>query len=264
LVAGGSSGSDEYSIAPMREMVFGQTRTVVGLRHALIAPDGHVPSVLPGVENATAVVLISPAIGAAFTQSLITFNIGGQALLPADDHERFVFIVSGELAAGSPDRLYRLSGGSYVFGPAGQSLMLTGAKEGTRVTLFEKKYLALPDIPEPAFKVGREQDVVSQPFLGDELARLQILLPDNLSFDLAVNIFNYQPGAHLPFVETHIMEHGLLMLDGSGVYRLEDAWYPVTAGDCIWMAPYCSQWFVAMGKTPARYLYYKDVNRLPG
>ena len=31
----------------------------------------------------------------------------------------------------------------------------------------------------------------------------------------------------------------------------------------IWMAPFCPQWFVAMGKDPARYLYYKDVNRDP-
>ena len=51
------------------------------------------------------------------------------------------------------------------------------------------------------------------------------------------------------------------MLGGAGVYRLEDNWYPVQAGDAIWMAPYCAQWFVAMGKTPASYLYYKDVNR---
>jgi (S)-ureidoglycine aminohydrolase len=29
------------------------------------------------------------------------------------------------------------------------------------------------------------------------------------------------------------------------------------------MASYCPQWFVAMGKKPARYLYYKDVNRHP-
>ena len=36
---------------------------------------------------------------------------------------------------------------------------------------------------------------------------------------------------------------------------------PVAAGDVIWMAPFCPQWFVAMGKTPASYLYYKDVNR---
>ena len=96
-------------------------------------------------------------------------------------------------------------------------------------------------------------------------ARHALIAPDghvpSVSFDMAVNIFNYQPGAHLPFVETHIMEHGLLMLEGKGVYRLEDSWYPVAEGDCIWMAAYCPQWFVAMGKTRASYLYYKNVNR---
>ena len=57
------------------------------------------------------------------------------------------------------------------------------------------------------------------------------------------------------------MEHGLLMLAGGGIYRLGDRWYPVTAGDFIWMAPYCPQWFGALGKTPAKYLIYKDWNR---
>ena len=99
------------------------------------------------------------------------------------------------------------------------------------------------------------------PFLGDPAANLQVLLPNEPAFDMAVNIFAYQPGGHLPFVEIHIMEHGLVMLSGEGVYRLEDSWYPVRAGDAIWMGPYCAQWFVAMGKVPARYLYYKDVNR---
>ena len=80
---------------------------------------------------------------------------------------------------------------------------------------------------------------------------------------MAVNIFTYQPAATLPFVETHIMEHGLLMLKGQGIYRLAAEYYPVTAGDVIWMASYCPQWFVALGKTPASYIYYKDVNREP-
>jgi (S)-ureidoglycine aminohydrolase len=71
----------------------------------------------------------------------------------------------------------------------------------------------------------------------------------------------YEPGASLPMVEIHVMEHGLLMLDGGGIYRLGDSWYPVTRGDFIWMAPYCPQWFGALGKKPARYLIYKDWNR---
>jgi (S)-ureidoglycine aminohydrolase len=129
------------------------------------------------------------------------------------------------------------------------------------VNLFFKKFAPLDGAIPPETVVGRETEVAGQPYLDDEDARLQTLLPNHPSFDMAVNIFNYNPGALLPFVETHIMEHGLLMLEGKGIYRLEDRWYPVSAGDCIWMASYCPQWFTAMGKSPARYLYYKDVNR---
>jgi (S)-ureidoglycine aminohydrolase len=53
------------------------------------------------------------------------------------------------------------------------------------------------------------------------------------------------------------------MVGGQGVYRLGDSWYPVEENDAIWMASYCPQWFVAMGKTSSRYLYYKDIHRNP-
>ena len=90
---------------------------------------------------------------------------------------------------------------------------------------------------------------------------LKTLLPIDFAFDMAVNLFTFTPGAALPFVEVHVMEHGLSMLQGGGIYRLDDCWYPVQAGDTIWMASYCPQWFGALGKTPARYLYYKDIHR---
>jgi (S)-ureidoglycine aminohydrolase len=241
--------------------VFGITRTHVGPRHALIAPDSHVPSFVPGVEKATTIVLISPEMGARFTHLLLTFTAGGGAAFPANDAEAFAYLLSGSAQVEVGGKSHGLNAGSYVFLPAGQAWKLTEPVEGTQVNLFFKKYVPLAGIYSLEAVVGHESQVVSQPFLGDDDARLQILLPDNPPFDFAANIFNYKPGAHLPFVETHIMEHGLLMLEGRGIYRLEDAWYPVVAGDCIWMAPYCPQWFAAMGKSPARYLYYKDVNR---
>jgi (S)-ureidoglycine aminohydrolase len=135
--------------------------------------------------------------------------------------ERFMFVLIGQLKAKTSGEPCELVGGGYAFAPAGQSLELTGAKPGTQVNFFVKRYVSLSGTPEPAAVVGHEKEVVSQPFLCDEDARLQVLLPDALGFDLAVTIFNYRPGAHLPFVETHIMEHGLLMLEGLGVYRLE-------------------------------------------
>ena len=92
---------------------------------------------------------------------------------------------------------------------------------------------------------------------------MKCLLPDEPPFDFAVNTMVYQPGAALSMVEMHVMEHGLIMLEGGGVYRLGDSWYPVRAGDFIWMGPWCPQWFGAIGKFPAKYLIYKNWNRHP-
>jgi (S)-ureidoglycine aminohydrolase len=155
----------------------------------------------------------------------------------------------------------KLAAGGYFFAPAGQAWTLTGPTAGTQITLFQKKYVPLAGTSAPKALFGDAAKVEGKPFLGDPAANLQVLLPDELAFDFAVNLFSYQPGGHLPFVEIHVMEHGLIMLGGKGDYRLEDAWYPVTQGDVIWMGPFCPQWFVAKGKTPASYLYYKDVNR---
>jgi (S)-ureidoglycine aminohydrolase len=241
--------------------VFGDSRTYIGSRHALIAPDGHIPSRLPGIDKATVVVLISREMGARLTQLLLTFQADGTSVFPANDTEAFAYILRGSVRAEVSGKRYSLETGSYLFVPAGQVWNLSAPGEGTQINLFFKKYVLLDGSVPPEVCAGHESQVTGQPFLRDEDALLQTLLPDNASFDMAVNIFNYKSGACLPFVETHIMEHGLLMLEGMGIYRLEDRWYPVAAGDCIWMAPYCPQWFTAMGKSSARYLYYKDVNR---
>jgi (S)-ureidoglycine aminohydrolase len=192
---------------------------------------------------------------------LLTFQTGGGATGPADGVETFGYVMSGGATVGVGTQKRRMGAGGFFFAPAGQTWGLNAPKSGTQVTLFQKTHVPRAGAPTPRAILGDVADVKGVPFLGDPAANLQVLLPDEPAFDLAVNVFAYQPGGHLPFVEVHIMEHGLLMLDGEGVYRLEDAWYPVRGGDAIWMAPYCPQWFVAMGKRPARYLYYKDVNR---
>ena len=243
--------------------LFGQTRTSVSSRHALIAPDGHVPSQFPVWENATAFVIISPAMGAKLSQILITFKAdSNQAPFPSDAHEHALYIESGSCQVTLPDRSLDLPTTSFLYLPPHTPFTLHGSSDA-RITLFRKIYQPLPDLAPPPITHGLASDVPGEPFLGYDNARLQTLLPLDPAFDLAINIFTYQPGATLPFVETHIMEHGLLMLQGQGIYRLEDAYYPVQAGDAIWMAPYCPQWFVAMGAEPASYLYYKDIHRLP-
>lgn len=154
-----------------------------------------------------------------------------------------------------------LTAGGFAFCPAGDALRFGDAEEGTEVVCFRKIFEPLAGAARPDPVLGDAAAVGGQPFLGNPRALLQTLLPEDERYDLAMNIFTYQPGATLPFVETHIMEHGLLMLSGQGIYRLEESYYPVQAGDVIWMAPYCPQWFVAMGDEPASYLYSKNIHR---
>ena len=242
---------------------FGHSRTIVSLRHALIAPDGHVPSTFPGWSNATAYVMLSPGMGADLTQMLVTFGpIEGTATFPSDIYEHAIYVEAGDCSVELPDLTIPLKTTGFIFIPSDTPFTLRG-NETTRVTLFRKVFEMDPDLEAPPMVHGLASNIPGEPFLGNPRALLQTLLPIDPCYDLAMNIFTYQPGATLPFVETHIMEHGLLMLSGQGIYRLEESYYPVTAGDAIWMAPYCPQWFVAMGDAPASYLYYKDVHRLP-
>ena len=240
---------------------YGTTRTRVAARHALIAPDGHVKSNLPGITGAATVILINEAMGAGFGQVMVTFEKGGRARVAEEGTETFGYLMNGSATVAVGGLRKRCKAGTYFYAPVGTPWSITAPTKGATVMFFEKDYELLEGIEAPWPMLGDATRVKGEPFLGDPDARLQVLLPDSPAFDMAVNIFTYKPGATLPFVETHVMEHGLVMLSGQGVYRLEDSWYPVTTGDVIWMAPYCPQWFVAMGKEPASYLYYKDVNR---
>jgi (S)-ureidoglycine aminohydrolase len=243
--------------------LFGFTRTVVKPRYALLAPDGFVASRLPDWKNCAAVVNISPAMGAKFSQLQITFGKNGSGEGNTGALEHFIYVLEGRCSATIGGEKSFLVTGSFVFAPPETDFQFGDTGEGTRLLVFQKKFQPLAVVKKLSVFVGHEKNVAGRPFLGNEDARLQVLLPDSPEFDMAVNIFTYQPGATLPFVEAHVMEHGLLMLKGQGIYRLDDGWHPVKSGDVIWMAPFCPQWFMAMGKTPASYIYYKDVNRQP-
>lgn len=238
--------------------VFGSTRSRLAPDHALITPDTHVRSPLAGWEKSSAVVHISPQLGARFCQYTAQMEPGGTSGSPQPGMERFAYLCSGQVEVGSQS----LGPGGYLWLPADCDHVIHCDEKATLI-VFEKPYLALNGAGSPEPVYGDAAHVPGAAFMGDEDARLQTLLPDSPEFDMAVNVFTYQPGATLPQVEIHVMEHGLQMLSGMGVYRLSDNYYPVVAGDVIWMASYCPQWFVAMGKQPASYLYYKDVHRDP-
>jgi len=137
------------------------------------------------------------------------------------------------------------------------------AKEKSRVAVVEKQYERNAKIEPPHLLVSNENAISAHALDGDSDLQVKCLLPEEPQFDFALNTMVYQPGASLRMVEMHVMEHGLIMLEGSGIYRLGDSWYPVASGDFIWMGPWCPQWFGAIGRVPAKYLIYKDWNRHP-
>jgi (S)-ureidoglycine aminohydrolase len=232
----------------------GQSRSAHRANHLLQTPDTFVRAPLPGMQKATAIVHAAPAIGAQFTQYTVEFEAGG--LLPPASAQRFLYVIEGEVEVNGTV----LAPGGYGYFPADYAAVVS-AKSVARAAIIEKAYQPLPGVAAPDFFTGRENQVAATALMGDDALQVRPLVPDHPSFDFAVNTMTYLPGAALPMVEIHVMEHGLLMLQGGGIYRLGDSWYPVAEGDFIWMAPYCPQWFGALGKTPAKYLIYKDWNR---
>lgn len=238
----------------------GSTRSSTHRNHAFIGPDSHVTSGLPGWTATKGVILISPRMGARFCQYIANLEAGSASKAPAPGVQRFLYVLQGSVSVTAGGRTVVLGETHYAWLPPDAPHAIT--TPGTaQIMVFEKHYHRLPGVAPSEAVFGRAEDVASTPFLGDPDATLQLLLPDVPQFDMAVNIFTYRPGAALPFVEVHIMEHGLTMIAGGGIYRLDDQWYPTAKGDTIWMGPYCPQWFCAYGKENAAYIYYKDINR---
>lgn len=238
----------------------GHTRSVRRTSYLLQTPDTFIRTQIPGTSKAGMIVHVSPAIGAGFTQYSVEFESGG--VLGDALGQRFVYALEGTLVLEAGSHKHVFEAQEYAYIPAGMHHRLTAMRHA-RAAVIEQPWRPVPGIDAPELLLGRERDVPEQPLMGDDHLRVRSLLPDTMSFNFAVNTMTYQPGAALSQVEIHVMEHGLLMLEGGGIYRLDEEWHPVQAGDFIWMAPYCPQWFGAIGKVSAKYLIYKDWNRHP-
>ncbi len=238
----------------------GRTRSSQQPNHLLLTPDTFVRTALPGMKACSAILHVGPALGANFTQYTAEFETGGE--LGGTSMQRFIYVIEGVVKVEVDGESSQLGARGYAYFPEGLHHRVTATKV-SRVAVIEKRYQALDSAKPPRLIISNEDAVSSHPLGDDPDLQVKCLLPDEISFDFAVNTMVYQPGAALSMVEMHVMEHGLIMLEGGGIYRLGDAWYPVTAGDFIWMGPWCPQWFGAIGKTPAKYLIYKDWNRHP-
>ncbi|MUN07824.1 bifunctional allantoicase/(S)-ureidoglycine aminohydrolase [Agromyces luteolus] len=227
-----------------------------------------VTSNLPGFRGTRSWIIARPIAGFAttFAQLIVEVAPGGGAERPEAEAgvEGVLFVTSGELTLDLDGARHALGPGGYAYLAAGETWSI--ANDGDAPTSFHwirKAYEAVPGIAAPASFVTSDADVAPEPMPGTDgaWATTRFVDPDDLAHDLHVNIVTFQPGGSIPFAETHVMEHGLFVLEGKGVYRLNGDWVEVEAGDFMWLRAFCPQACYAGGPGPFRYLLYKDVNR---
>lgn len=236
-------------------------------RYALFPLEGYPTSRLPNWILTEGRILAAPALGAQFVQYLLDIQPGGGKASRDDppDIESFFFVLSGSVeihVRGEPPQT--LTSGGFAFVPPATDYSIEaveGAVDASRILMLRKRFERERQLEPPNPIIGRASDVPATPFADNPHTRLQLLIPDEIEYDFAMNIFTFDPGHGLPYVETHVMEHGLLFLEGKGMYYLDGEWMEVEKDDFIWMGPYCPQSFYATGPTPAKYIYYKNVNR---
>ncbi len=246
--------------------VAGHRRCHLTSHYSILPPEGVLESRIPGIEKTVIRILAAPSIGANFVQMLWEIKPGGRSSdLGEPGIEAFAYVLSGEVSVVTDVGQSILRAGDYAYIAPGASFSFENATDGeARVVWLRKRYQILSDVALPASFFGATSSVerVNKHTSG---RFWQHLLPDHdTSFDMAMNILSFAPGTYFPMIETHIMQHGLYMLQGQGMYQLgNEDWHECWTGDFIWMGPFCPQFFIATGWEEAQYLLFKDVNRNP-
>lgn len=259
----------EGGLPPQSQLLTG--RAVFTEAYAVI-PHGTmsdiVTSKLPFWDKARFWVLARPLSGFAetFSQYIAEVQPGGGSDRPETEAgvEAVLFVVDGTLRLTLDGVAHEMGAGGYAYIPPGTDWQLRVPGEApARFHWIRKAYQAVDGIDAPAALVTNEADVAptAMPDTDGRWATTRFVDPDDLRHDMHVTIVTLQPGAVIPFAETHVMEHGLYVLQGKAVYRLNQDWVEVEAGDFMWLRAFCPQACYAGGPEPFRYLLYKDVNR---
>ena len=227
-----------------------------------------VASFLPNWTDTRCWVLARPLTGFAetFAQYIVEVAPGGGSDQPEPDPdaEAVLFVVGGQLLLDIDGQEHTLDPGGYAYLPPG--VRWTLHNKGAELANFHwirKEYQRVDGLELPPAFVTNEHDVEpgAMPDTDGAWATTRFVDPADLRHDMHVNIVTLKPGGTVSFAETHVMEHGLYVLQGKGVYRLNTDWVEVEAGDFMWLRAFCPQGCYAGGPEDFRYLLYKDVNR---
>jgi (S)-ureidoglycine aminohydrolase len=227
-----------------------------------------VTSCLPFWDKTRVWVLSRPLSGFAetFSQYIMEIAPGGGSERPEPDAgaEGVLFVVEGELAVTLSGRKHVMRPGGYVFiPPASRWSVRNESGRPVRFHWIRKAYEYVDgiEVPEPIFAQEADIEPIPMPDTDGRWATTRFVDPLDVRHDMHVTIVTFEPGGVIPFAETHVMEHGLYVLEGKAVYRLNQDWVEVEAGDFMWLRAFCPQACYAGGPGKFRYLLYKDVNR---
>ncbi len=223
---------------------------------------------LPHWEDTRLWVIARPLSGFAETFSHYVMEVapGGGSSRPEPDRqaEAVLFVVEGNTHLTISGEEHAMEAGGYAFLPAGSDWSLRNTSDApVRFHWIRKAYEAAEGIepPEPFVTSDAAVEPIAMPGTEGRWATTRFVSPEDMRHDMHVTIVTFQPGGVIPFPETHVMEHGLYVLEGKAVYRLNQDWVEVEAGDYMWLRAFCPQACYAGGPGPFRYLLYKDVNR---
>ncbi|MDQ0455563.1 bifunctional allantoicase/(S)-ureidoglycine aminohydrolase [Rhizobium paknamense] len=227
-----------------------------------------VTSFLPYWHKARAWIIARPMTGFAetFSQYIMEVAPGGGSDRPEDDAraQGAIFVVEGKITITLKGERHELVPGSFAFLPANSGWGLRNDSEtSAKFHWIRKAFQPVDGLePPPAFFTHESDHPISMmPDTNGAWGTTRFIDPNDLRYDFHVTIVTFEPGGIIPFMETHVMEHGLYVLEGKAVYRLNDDWVEVEAGDFMWLRAFCPQACYAGGPGRFRYLLYKDVNR---
>ena len=227
-------------------------------------------SYLPFWEKTRLWVLARPLTGFAetFSHYVMEVSAGGGTQKPDTNKQAqsILFVTEGEIDLHYDGQTHHLSQGSYAYLPAGLDWQMQNNNTAKAVFHWiRKRYNAVDGIAAPEAFVTSDQAVtpIAMPDTDGMWATSRFVDPTDLRHDMHVNIVTFQPGGVIPFEETHVMEHGIYILQGKAAYHVNQDWIEVEAGDYLWLRAFCPQACYAGGSEAFRYLLYKDVNRHP-
>ncbi|HRK19004.1 MAG TPA: bifunctional allantoicase/(S)-ureidoglycine aminohydrolase, partial [Hyphomicrobiaceae bacterium] len=201
-----------------------------------------VASQLPHWNGTRCWIIARPLSGFAetFSQYVMEVAPAGGSDRPEPDPraEGAIFVTDGAIELTIAGKTHTLEPGGFAYLPPSSGWTLANrSAAAARFHWIRKLYEPVAGIDVPPPLITNEKSITPSPMPGTNgtWATTRFVDSADMRHDMHVTIVTFQPGGSIPFEETHVMEHGLYVLEGKAVYKLNRDWVEVEAGDFMWL-----------------------------